>query len=341
MLMTQHVARQGDVVDVDADGVAHAVHVVLAHLGDVLDHAHCDQAFPEDLARDIVQISRGDPRLRSGGHGLVGLQDQLVDFPLPRAVLPVDRIGPGDVAAIVLIPDAQVQQDQGAVLRLAVIGLIVHHAAVEAGARNGGEGLTHGAQPPAGILKVRLDLILHHPRLQVLHHEFQALPGDVHGLANAFHLLRVLLFPEGHAGRVQVLQDHLGIGLPEPFRHDQVIVRQIVHLAAVEVEVGLLHPEAPQKAADRPFQTVRVAHVLDAGDLPDLLYGGHLSRPPLGLRVRLLDEEDLPDLLRVLVGHEGRVLPLQPRQVEILAVDREGAIGVLVGMDGNAGIGHH
>ena len=80
----------------------------------------------------------------------------------------------------------------------------MHHAAVQAGTRNRREGLLLCAEPSAGVLKVRLHLVLHHPGLQVLHDELQALARDIYGFADPFDFVRIFDLPKRRDGRMEV-----------------------------------------------------------------------------------------------------------------------------------------
>ena len=140
---------------------------------------------------------------------------------------------------------------------------------------------------------------------------------------------------------MQILQDNLRIDLLKPFCHHLIIIRQIAHPAAAQVKVHLFHTEPSYEAADRVFQTVRIAHITDPRDLTDLILGRHFPCPSLGQRIRLLNKKDLTDCFRRLVSYECRVFPLQSCQIEELAVDHEIMISVLIGMDRYTGIRYH
>ena len=151
------------------------MHVIFADFGSIFDQSQFDQSLRKHLFRDLIEFSCRDAGLRRVPHRQVRLQNDIIELPLPRAELPVRGIGPGDVTAVVFIFRAEVQQDQAAVLYFTVIGPVVHHTAVQAAARDGAESELLRAKPSAGILEIRLDLVFHHARLQILHHEFQTL----------------------------------------------------------------------------------------------------------------------------------------------------------------------
>ena len=321
--------------------VGNAVHVIPADFLRRLDFANGHHALRQNLFAKVVQLAQGHARPRGLGHRPVGAQHDVVNLLLARRILAANRVGSGDIGAVVLHPRAEVEQQQLAVLQLAVVRAVMQHAAVDAAARDRREGNALRASHADFILKLRLLLIFHASRLKRREHTAQALIRDRNRALKRLDLVLVLHHAHGGQHRMRVLERDGRVLLRKALRLLHVVAIRIAHGVAIAVKIRGLDRFARDAAADEALHAVDIAHIVNAADGLRLVNRHTATRPALHIGNRFFDKQD--DMRRMMrIGqHERHVFPAQTRQIEEMMVRLKFKALVHRACDAFAAVKHH
>ena len=276
---------------VQAQGVGHAVVVVLPHIAVVGDELGRPQGLLVEVDHGLVGVLGGIARTHFVLCQLHGLPDDGEELLLPVRKLPAYGEGPGDVGGVVAVLSPQVHQQQVPVLRHAVVVGVVEHDRVLPG---GGNRLEAVAQAAAGhvVLVVGGPLVFVFAGPGALQHLLQRLDGHVPRLADALDLLRGLDSAQGGDDRSDVLDgDHGEFFADSPGELLRPGGRG-EHGPAVKGKVNACHVMGEVHGGI----PLKVLHVLNAGNLQAAalrgpLPGQHLAVPLDDLLVRLVNEQ--------------------------------------------------
>ena len=190
-----------DIVDIEAQPMPGLVPVetLVAAVGDVffqcaLEQTQRQQTFGQGFHRGDVSGFVGHARLRLHQRRLLRRADQIVQRALLFRETTVDREGAGDVGGVTAILRACVDQHQRAVLRLRVVGAVVQHAGVVAGADDAAVGRL-GVVAAEHPLHFRLQFVFVDARLRRAHRRAVRFDADVGGALHQFEFVALLEQP--------------------------------------------------------------------------------------------------------------------------------------------------
>ena len=293
--------------------MGNAVHVIPADFVRRLDLADSRQPFRQHLLAQVVQFAQRHARPRGLGNFAVCAQHDVVNLLLARGILSVDRVGARDIGAVSVHARAEVEQQQLAVLQLALVRTIMQHTAVHAAARNGREGDAFRALHADFIFKFRLLLIFHAARFERREHAAQALIRNGNCALQGLDFVLVLDHAHGGDHRVRVLECDRRIRLHEALRLVHVIAVHIAHRVAVAVKIRRFNRFARDAAADQAVHAVNIAHIVNAADGARLVDCHAATRPALHIGNRFFDEQNHMRRTMRIRQHERHVLTAQTR----------------------------
>ena len=247
-------------------------------------------------------------------------------------------VGSGDVGAIALVPDAQVHQQQAAILAGIPVGFIMEHAAVLSAAGNRGEGNALRPQVMHHVFIVRLGLVFLHAGLQSLHHMLKGLIGDVNGPLHQLNFLLILPHPQFGNHGPEIAKGYAGMVGGKLLGFGQIVVRQIGGLMAIAVKIADRSRRKIQQVVELRLKSIHKANILNLALLLCLIHGDHLTRPPLRRRVRLLDIKGRPAVFPGFSHQQNHILPAQARQVEEVPVGFKFMVGIRADVGRRTGI---
>ena len=161
--------------------------------------------------RLVLDRPRRHPRANARHHGVAIVEHELEQFTLHRAVFPVDRPDPRDVARIVVILGGEIHQDDVAVLEPRGVAVIVHVPdVIRAGGRDRAIALESGAAGQEDVAGDCVELILEDARPRALHRLDQPAAGELGGPADQGDLARALHGADAVEDRRQVVDPARG-----------------------------------------------------------------------------------------------------------------------------------